>query len=97
MTAFYGHLPFSASYPSMGANEGLMAQDMYGQNLPRMMPAEAMGQALQTSSYTPESGFSPYAEGGRVQSSGFPLGGLAETLRKQGQEGDSILAHISPP
>jgi hypothetical protein len=96
MTAFYGHLPFSASYPQMGAGEGIMAQDMYGQNLPRMMPAEAMGQALQTSSYTPESAISPYAEGGRVQSSGFPLGGLAEALRTQGRHGDTMLAHISP-
>ena len=52
MTAFYGHLPFSASYPQMGANEGIITQDMYGQNLPLMMPAEGLGQALQTSSYS---------------------------------------------
>jgi hypothetical protein len=96
MTSFYGHLPFSASYPQMGGNEGLMAQDLYGPHLPLMLPAEAMGQALQTSSYSPEAGMSPYARGGRVQQSGFPLGELAETLRTQGQEGDTVLAHISP-
>jgi len=39
---------------------------------------------------------SPYARGGRVQQSGFPLRELAETLRTQGQEGDTVLAHISP-
>lgn len=96
MTSFYGHAPFSASFPQLGANQGIMAQDMYGQHLPMMMPAEGLGQALQTSSYSPEAGVSPYARGGRVQQSGFPLGGIAATLRTQGRHGDTMLAHINP-
>jgi hypothetical protein len=115
MTGFYGQPPLGQSPYPYGAHEGMMAQDAYGQDLPVMLPAEGLAQALQTSSAMPQSmnpspspGFKPqypvtggvsmYAKGGQVQRdhSGVPLRGLAETLRKQGRHGDTMLAHISP-
>jgi hypothetical protein len=125
MTGFYGQLPLGQSPSLMGANEGVCAQNTYGQGLPMMLPAEGLAQALQTTSSMPQpmnssdpsasiqfkppypvtGGVSLYARGGRVQreqsqtdpsQTEKPLWGLAETLRKQGEEGDSILAHISP-
>jgi len=115
MTGFYGQPPLGQSPYIMGADEGMHAQNAYGQGLPMMLPAEGLSQALQTTSSTPQpmnssdpsaslqfkpqypvtGGVSLYARGGRVQRE-KPLWGLAETLRKQGEEGDNVLAHISP-
>jgi hypothetical protein len=58
-------------------------------------PAEGLGQALQTSSYAPEAGITPYARGGHVKG-GEPLWRLADALRQEGRHGDTMLAHISP-
>ena len=125
MTGFYGQPPLGQSPMMMGADEGMHAQNAYGQGLPAMLPAEGLSQALQTTSSTPQpmnpfnpsasisfkppypvtGGLSMYARGGRIQreqsqteqfQTEKPLWGLADALRKQGEEGDSVLAHISP-
>lgn len=111
MTGFYGQPPLGQSPSLYGSDEGMRAQDVYGTGLPALLPAEGLAQALQTSSSTPQplstsdlsfkppypvaGGLSTYARGGSVRKE-KPLWGLAETLRKQGEEGDSVLAHISP-
>ncbi|GAO98112.1 hypothetical protein Cva_00760 [Caedimonas varicaedens] len=54
MTGFYGQPPLGQSPLMMGANEGLYAQNAYGQGLPAMLPAKGLAQALQTTSYSPQ-------------------------------------------
>lgn len=54
MTGFYGQPPLGQSPMMMGADEGMRAQDAYGQGLPAMFPAEGLASALQTSSYSPQ-------------------------------------------
>ena len=100
MTEFYGYPPFQAApqpqMPMMPHPLDPVSPEM----LPMMLPAEGLGQALQTSSYAPEAGITPYARGGRVQGEQSqtekPLWRLAHALRQEGRHGDTMLAHISP-
>lgn len=69
MTEFYGYPPFRAApqpqnmQPMMPHPLDLVSPEM----LPMMLPVEGLGMALQTSSYAPEAGITPYAREGRVQ------------------------------
>jgi hypothetical protein len=112
MTGFYGQPPLGQSPWLMGAHEGMGAQDTYGQDLPVMLPAEGLAQALQTSSAMPQSmnpspspGFKPqYPVTNSVSMYARgghvqrekPLWRLADAVRASGEDEDKILAHINP-
>lgn len=95
MTEFYGYPPFQAAPQSQMPMMPHTLNPVSPEMLPLMLPAEGLGQALQTSSYAPEAGITPYARGGRVKG-GEPLWRLADALRQEGRHGDTMLAHISP-